>query len=149
AICDAELDTLASLVDKSLVRRSDERFWMLETIREFAAERLAEARLEEGVRDRHADLFARLAHEGELALRTTGEQHWHVILRVEQPNIRAAIQWSLDHGEEARAVRTATSLYRSWGRASGAEGRMWLDRVLATGAGTAGERATASYVTGQ
>jgi predicted ATPase/DNA-binding SARP family transcriptional activator len=149
AICDAELDTLGSLVDKSLVRRSGERFWMLETIREFAAERLAESKREDGLRDRHAEYFERLAHEGEVALRTTAQQHWREILAVEQPNIRAAIQWSLDHGGEARALRTATSLYRFWGKVSGAEARLWLDRVLATGAGTSGERAKASFVAGQ
>jgi hypothetical protein len=40
AVCDADLDTLQSLVEKSLLRFSDERYWMLETIREYARERL-------------------------------------------------------------------------------------------------------------
>ena len=149
SICSAELDTLGSLVDKSLVRRSDERFWTLETIREYAAERLAESGREDDLRDSHAAFFERLAREGELTLRTSAQQQWLEILSVEQPNIRAAIQWSLDHGAEARALRTATALYRFSGKSSGAEGRMWLDRVLATGAGTSGERATASFAAGQ
>ena len=42
AICDADIDAIASLVDKSLLRRTGDRYWMLETIREFAAERLDE-----------------------------------------------------------------------------------------------------------
>jgi predicted ATPase/DNA-binding SARP family transcriptional activator len=148
-ICDADLDTIGSLVDKSLVRRIGERFWMLETIREFAAERLAESGREDELRDRHAEFFERLAREGEAALWTPGQQHWNAIFGVEQPNARAAIQWSLDHGAEARALRTAASLYRFGGNAGGAEGRMWLDRVLATCVGTPGERGKASLVAGQ
>ncbi len=101
------------------------------------------------LRERHAEFFERLAHEGEVALRTTAQQQWLETLTVEQPNIRSAIQWSLDHGAEARALRTATSLYRFWGKSSGAEGRMWLDRALATGTGTPAERATASFAAGQ
>ena len=94
--------------------------------------------------------FEQLAREGEVAVpddraAATGSS----CSVLEQPNVRAAIQWSLDHGSEARALRTATSFYRFWGKASGAEGRMWLDRVLATGAGTPGERAKALFVAGQ
>ena len=60
AVCDADLDTLASLLDKSLLRRrlgqlGEERFWMLETIREFAAERLAESGEAVAARRRHAE----------------------------------------------------------------------------------------------
>ena len=60
-ICESDIDTLQSLIDKSLLRRQGERFWMLETIREYAAERLE--RLGEAVvlADRHADYFIAFA----------------------------------------------------------------------------------------
>ena len=79
-ICDAELDILGSLVDKSLVRRSGERYWMLETIREFAAEHLTQSKARTTSETRHAEFFERLAHEGEVALRTTAQQQWLEIL---------------------------------------------------------------------
>src|SRR5439155_11817593 len=69
AVCDADLDTLASLVDKSLLRQRDDRFTMLETIREFAAERLAESGEDDQIRHRHWDYFLALAKEAELPLR--------------------------------------------------------------------------------
>jgi predicted ATPase/class 3 adenylate cyclase len=56
-ICDADLDTLGSLVDKSLVRHNEERYWLLETIREYAAERLEASRDTEHLRRRHAEYF--------------------------------------------------------------------------------------------
>jgi predicted ATPase/class 3 adenylate cyclase len=56
-VCAADVDRLASLVDKSLVRQSGERFWMLATIREFALERLREHNILEEIRRRHADYF--------------------------------------------------------------------------------------------
>jgi predicted ATPase len=63
-VCGADLDVLQSLVDKSLIRFADGRFWMLETIREFALERLEESGSGEDVRQRHGAYFLEL---GELA----------------------------------------------------------------------------------
>ncbi len=76
AVCDAELDTLGSLVDKSLVRRDGDRFAMLETIRGYALDQLAQSGEEDAIRDRHATFFEMLvaiafadstAHEAERA----------------------------------------------------------------------------------
>jgi predicted ATPase len=68
AICGAELDELQSLVDKSLVRmRDDNRFWMLETIHEFAAERLFESGEEDELRRRHAEFLLALAESANLS----------------------------------------------------------------------------------
>ena len=60
-VCDADLDTLQSLVEKSLVRRTGDRFWMLETIREHSSERLAESGEEEARRRAHAACYLTLA----------------------------------------------------------------------------------------
>ena len=62
-ICDADIDTLQSLIDKSLLRRQGERFWMLETIREYAAEQLEQDAEAEVLAERHAQHFLALAEE--------------------------------------------------------------------------------------
>src|SRR5205814_9658355 len=62
-ICEATIDTLQSLIDKSLLRRQGERFWMLETIREYAAERLEERGKEDELRRRHAAHFLSRAED--------------------------------------------------------------------------------------
>ena len=76
-VTDADLDTLGSLVEKSLVRRTDDRYWMYETIRGFARERLEASGDADDVRWRHAEHFLALAEEAEPhlireALRRTG-----------------------------------------------------------------------------
>jgi predicted ATPase len=91
AVCEADLDTLGSLVDKSLVRlRGDGRYWMLETIREFAAERLAESGEAVETRRRHAEFFLVLAGSANLCAESEGEQHHHLVL-ADQDNIRASL----------------------------------------------------------
>src|SRR6266542_2407547 len=92
-VIDADLDVLQSLVDKSLLRHTDERFWMLETIREYAAERLREGGEEEAIRDRHLDHFltvAEKAYEGRLI----SESMWFPIMDAEHANIRGALDWA-------------------------------------------------------
>jgi predicted ATPase len=69
-VTEAELDTLQSLVEKSLLRFSDERYWMLETIREYAAERLEDASLTDRLAERHAGWYARLLERAEPHLET-------------------------------------------------------------------------------
>jgi predicted ATPase/class 3 adenylate cyclase len=99
AICEAELDTLQSLVDKSLVRFSNERYWMLETIREYAAERLEEVGGGESVRDRHLDRFLALAERAHDELTRASE--WFHVLDAEHDNIRAALDWAAVRRVEA------------------------------------------------
>jgi predicted ATPase len=66
-VCDADLDTLQSLVDKSLIRARDgERFWMLETIREYAVERLEASAKASRLHRRHAEHYLRLARRRNL-----------------------------------------------------------------------------------
>jgi predicted ATPase len=102
-VCDAGLDVLQSLVDKSLLRHTDVRFWMLETIREFAAERLAD-RLEAGqVFERHARWYLVLAKSAHGELRgEAGGSGWNA----STPNWRTSAARSAGPG-------TTTSSWRS------------------------------------
>jgi predicted ATPase/class 3 adenylate cyclase len=128
-ISKADLDTLQSLVDKSLLRHTDERFWMLETIREYAGERLLEGEEQETIRERHLDFFLALAeraHEERLASGTT----WLPIVGAEHDNIRVALDWAAISSpqEEARLASAIASYWQLGGRV--AEARQRLIGVL-------------------
>jgi predicted ATPase len=109
AVADADLDVLQSLVDKSLVRHTGERFWMLETIREFALERPRAA----DVAVRHARHYLQLAEDAHAHL-IEEPKAWLGRLEAEHDNLRAA----LDHLEAAndveRAAQLAGALHRFW-----------------------------------
>jgi predicted ATPase/class 3 adenylate cyclase len=92
-VTEANLDVLQSLVDKSLIRVRGERFWMLETIREFAIERLVGSKEADTIRDRHVDWFLALT---EADTDASG-------LDAERDNIRAALDWAGVHRVEAEA----------------------------------------------
>ncbi len=160
AVCDPEslgvdaLDGLTSLVDKSLVRWTEPsgeppRFSMLETIREFAQEQLqAGADLAPVVR-RHAEHFLRLAVEAEPHLTGEDQGAWLDRCDAEHANIRAALRWAVDAGEADRAQRAAGALWRFWQqRGHLAEGRRWLEEVLAMPSGQASTAARAAALTG-
>jgi predicted ATPase/class 3 adenylate cyclase len=132
AVCDAELDTLQSLVDKSLVRvREGDRFWMLETIREFAIEQLEASGVENDVRRRHADHFLAVAEESEPLAR---EVHALTLDRLEREadNLRAALDSFEAAGETQRVLQLAATLDDFWGtKGYLAEGRRRLELALA------------------
>jgi predicted ATPase len=162
AVCDPEglgldaLDGLTSLVDKSLIRRSEppgrpSRFSMLETIREFAQERLEASGDLEPVRERHADHYLRLAEEAEPHLTATDQGEWLDHCDTEHANIRAALRWAIDRGQAGRAQAAAGALWRFWQqRGHLAEGRRWLEEVLTmpAGQGRTAERAKALVAAG-
>lgn len=130
-VAEADLDTLQSLVDKSLLRHSNERFWMLETIREFGLERLEASGEAEDVRRRHADHFLHLGEEAEPHVLQL-DPIWLDRLNRDVDNLRAALDW-LDATEETQLVlRLAGALMDLWG-AKGyiAEGRRRLEAALA------------------
>jgi predicted ATPase len=130
-VCDADLETLASLVSKSLVRQSQERFWMLETIREYAQGQLTERGETPDLRRRHAEHFAGLAQLADRELRGPDAAHWLVTLEQELDNLRAGIAFSLETDEVDLGFALTADLYRFWlahGRAS--EGRRWLDELV-------------------
>jgi len=131
------IDGLGSLVDQSLVRQEQSRqgevrFRMLETIHEFAAERLADSGEENEFRRRHAEHVRDLAEEAELHLMGEGQARWLDRLEREHDNVRAALDWAEDSGEAEIAMRTAGAIWRFWQqRGHLAEGRGRLERILA------------------
>ncbi len=149
------LAAAATLLDQSLLRREpatdpttsgnvpqaeDEeagpRVALLETIREYAAERLAASGEGEALRARHARHFLALA-ESPPAARDAAWGGWLARLERERDNLRAALAWALAAGEAETALRLGSALRAFW-RASGtaSEGRRWLAQALA-GTGTA------------
>ena len=91
-VVEADLDTLTSLVEKSLARQEEGRFWMLETIREFALERLDESGELAEMRRRHVDFFLEFARQDAEAGQQSSE--WLERLDSEHDNFRAALQYS-------------------------------------------------------
>jgi predicted ATPase/class 3 adenylate cyclase len=144
AVCDAEgdlsvevLDGVESLVDKSLLRQEEgvggePRFVMLETIHEYAREKLEESGEAEAVRRAHAEFFLALAEEAEPELWGPEDVEWLERLEAEHDNMRAALSWALEREEDAELVlRLAGALWRFWeARGYYNEGRKWLEEAL-------------------
>jgi predicted ATPase len=129
-VCGADLDRLSSLVDKNLVRRTEERHWMLETVRELAAERLAAAPDAEDVRSGHAAFYLALVEEAEPELRGARQTELLDALEREHPNIRAALD-RLCHTDAEGAARLAGACWYFWYlRAHFPEGRERLEAAL-------------------
>jgi predicted ATPase len=131
AVCDADLDTLASLLDKSLVRRDAERFSMLETIREFAAERLEEWDEATAVRRRHLEYLAKLAEEVEDEHLGPDQAQLRQRFRTEWENVRAALDWAVERGETEVGLRLAGALTILWlDQNVAVEGERWFRTLL-------------------
>jgi predicted ATPase/DNA-binding SARP family transcriptional activator len=134
-VCGAELETLASLVDKSLVGErvgpgGDPRFVMLETIREHALERLEESGQE--LRGRQLAWSLAFAERAEPELRGPEQKAWLDRLHAELDNFRAAFDWSQSQGETEASLRLGSALLEFWiVRADWSEGREWVERALA------------------
>jgi predicted ATPase len=114
----AQMDTLASLVDSSLVRaepRDDEpRFSLLETIREYALGRLHDTGDWTRVHDRHAAYFAALARPADDELSGTGQLAWLNRLELGHDNLNAALSWLLHRGRAGAALDLAWATWRFW-----------------------------------
>jgi len=136
AVCDANLDTLQSLVEKSLVRRTDDRFWMLETIREFAQERLAASDEADEIRRRHAEYLLRLGLAASLTPESGGWEQPDLV-RPELDNFRWAIDWAMDNDQLDLAFRLAISLEQLWVMNDPFEGVRQLGTLLERSDGVA------------
>jgi tetratricopeptide (TPR) repeat protein len=138
AVCGADgsvFEELAALVDESLVRQGEgdePRFTMLETVREYALERLAASGLEQDVRRRHLEHFLAFAEEAEPRLMAKEQAVWLSRCEAEHDNLRAAFAFALDAGEGEAALRLGVALRHFW-QLHGhlAEGRQALEDALA------------------
>jgi non-specific serine/threonine protein kinase len=116
---------------------------MLETVREYALERLAQSGEAEEIDRRHAAFFLALAEAAEPALYGPEQVGWFDRLEAERPNLRAALDWATDH-EPDLALRLAGALPQFWRiRGHLGEGREALERALAPGEGPPAVRAKA------
>jgi predicted ATPase/class 3 adenylate cyclase len=145
AVCDAQQDDLpvdafegvSSLLDKSLLRQEEgpegePRFVMLETIHEFAREKLQESGEAEEIKRTHAEYFLTLAEEANPALKGPDQLEWLERLEAEHDNMRVALSWALERKEAELAVRLGATLWWFWWmRGHYSEGRRWLEASLA------------------
>ena len=135
-IADADPDTLQSLLDKSLLRKRDTsqepRYWMLETMREYASERLEDSGETAELKRRHAEYFLALAEEAEPHLVEGSRREWLDRLEREHDNLRGALDHLEAIGESQSVLRLAGALSEFWDvRVHTAEGRNRLEGALA------------------
>jgi non-specific serine/threonine protein kinase len=130
------LDGLASLVDKSLVQQKETaagepRFVMLETIHEYARERLEASGEAEMMQRRHGEYFVELAERAQPELRLAQHYLWSQRLHVEHDNLRVALEWCLRSGNITLGVRLASALTLFWhGFGHHVEGRSCVDQMI-------------------
>jgi predicted ATPase/class 3 adenylate cyclase len=132
AVCEADLDTLHSLVEKSLVRRwGSGRYGLLETIHEYSRERLAEGAVAVG--RRHAEHYLDVAKAGNYDAESTADADPQ-IARLEASNFRAALKWAVDAREFELGLRLAIALEHVWVASDPFEGARWFEALLSDGA---------------
>jgi predicted ATPase/class 3 adenylate cyclase/Tfp pilus assembly protein PilF len=137
------LDGISSLVNKSLLRQLEEstgepRFSMLETIREYGLERLAESGEEAAIHRRHALFFLQMAEDAEKQLRGPRQREYLDRLEQEHDNLRAALGWTIEGREGEVGPRLAGALWRFWYmRSYLTEGSRWLLAAIGLPAETA------------
>jgi predicted ATPase/DNA-binding SARP family transcriptional activator len=141
AVCDVDdvPDLLASLIDKSLLQPVDggRRMRMLETIREYGAERLAERGELGVVRARHTEHFAAVLDEALPHITTSGQLPWFAQLAAERENILAAMRYRCDLGDADGALRMAVGLAsHAMMLGNHAEISSWMADAIAVPGGT-------------
>jgi predicted ATPase/transcriptional regulator with XRE-family HTH domain len=158
AVCNPEggydlLEGMASLVDKSLLRQEGEReprFVMLETIREYAAERLVENGASDSLNEEHTRHYLALAEGAASRLEGQEQAPWLELLEVERDNLRAALQSARDQGDLDRGLRLALALRRFWMvRGPVTEGRRWLEDLADRDEGSPLLQAIAIFTAGE
>jgi predicted ATPase/DNA-binding CsgD family transcriptional regulator len=139
---DTLLDGITTLIDQSLLAMgTDSRYLMLETVREFAQERLEASGESEQSRRRHAAFFLAFAEAAEPLLQGQDQAEWLDRLERDLANLRAAFEWFLVHDHE-QALRLAAALRPFWRiRGRLGEGAAALERALQSGAGSPAVRA--------
>jgi predicted ATPase/DNA-binding CsgD family transcriptional regulator len=133
------LDGLGSLLDQSLIQQTvgadgEARFKMLETIGEYARERLQASGEAEQIQERHVAYYLALAEQVELELMGPAQGLWLDQLEQEHDNLRAALHWAIEHAAAETAVRLTAAVWRFWYvRSHLREGLRWLEAALALG----------------
>ena len=135
-VAGADLDVLTTLVDHYLVRRDDTagepRFTLLETIREYAGERLGRDARTRAVRAALAEWCIELAERAETELGGDRQAEWFARLDAEHDNLRAGLAALEEHEDGERLLTLAVPLFRFWYvRGYLTEGRRWLEQALA------------------
>lgn len=125
------LDVLSQLVDKSLVQVEERdaavRYRLLETVRQYGRQRLADSGEAAAVRGRHLDFFVALAERAEPELESAGLREWVGILEAEHDDLRAAVEWALRSNTTDQALRISGALFLFFVFAHAAE---WRERTL-------------------
>jgi predicted ATPase len=156
----AVLDLLAKLVNKSLVivehkSHGGARYYMLETIRQYAWSKLLETGNPEveQVRERHLDFFLAMIERAEREMKSPLLKHWLDRIDIDYANIRAAAAWAETHRAHApddeRGLRVVAAQSRYWNlRGHTSDSRRWAEQALAGTSGSTLTRATALRVAG-
>jgi len=133
---EAILELLSSLVRKSLVaietlQGSEARYRLLETIRQYAQEKLKASQDWISAHDHYLACYLHLTEEVAPKLRQHFQQLWLNWLETEHDNIRAALAWAVEQGRIEQGLRIGTALFTFWQmRAYAREGRVWFERLL-------------------
>ena len=131
------VDGVLALVDKSLVQQEEKddmeiRFFMLETIREFATDNLRKSEKDQQFKYAHAQFFLQMAEEAAPQLSGSEQSEWLSVLEVEQENFRAALHYCLQVEKFEMAFRLGLALRPFWGnRGMTMEGVQQLEKLLA------------------
>ena len=135
SVTGADFDSVAALVDWSLVKPiADGRFFMLETIREYALERLERDDEPARVRDAHLAHYVRLAADAEPSFTGPDQADWYSLVAVEHDNIREAVAYACATNDGERALMLVGSIWRFWlNRVQVDEASLWYDRAFAVG----------------
>ena len=132
-VTEPSLDTPDSLVRQSLLVRRGDRLVMLETMRQYAGERLQERTAAAAVHRRHALHYRELAERAEAGLVGADRARWLASLDAEDDNFRTALRWALDRGEPEVALRLAAVVVVDWfwrGKGLAGEGLSGVDAAL-------------------
>jgi predicted ATPase/DNA-binding SARP family transcriptional activator len=135
AVCGTKLETLAALVDHNLVQRiatpDESRYRMLETIHEYALERLGEMPEANAIKRRHAEFCLHVAQSANLnpGKLAPGGQHL-AIANAEQDNVRAALSWAIRTGSIELALRLVIAMDMFWTANDPREGTRWFAALL-------------------
>jgi predicted ATPase len=134
-VCATSLETLGSLCDQSLVSRSKDaqgRFYLLETIREFAFECLQQSDEREALEQRHLAYYVALAESSVARIHGSGQSQVLSELEVEHANLRSALQYATTNPQRAEVALSLASLLTWYWHLRGhwSEGRSWLEKAL-------------------